>query len=222
VSWDAATYETVNDPHHEWAGEIIARADIQPGEVVLDAGCGGGGVTSRLLELTPNVIAVDADPAMAEKARHTLPASVPVLHQDLLELHLPEPVDVVFSCAVFHWITDHERLFERLHGVLKPGGRLIAQCGGKGNIANVLALVGDRPGRWLYAEPPETEERLLKAGFRDAHAWLEPKRARVDDMETFLRTVVLHSDPDGALTAARIAPHIDEIDYVRLNMEATA
>ena len=222
MSWDAATYETVNDPHHEWAAEIIARADIKPGEIVLDAGCGGGSVTRQLLELTPNVIAVDADPAMVEKARQTLPDSVPVYHQDLRELDIPEKVDVVFSCAVFHWITDHERLFERLHRVLKPGGRLIAQCGGKGNIANVLAIIGERPGRWLYADAPETEERLRSAGFRDARTWLEPKQTCVADMETFLRTVVLHSDPDAAATAARIAPQIDEIDYVRLNMEATA
>jgi trans-aconitate 2-methyltransferase len=221
-SWDATTYEKVNSPHHEWAREIVARANIQPGELVLDAGCGGGSVTQQLLELTPNVIAVDADAEMTRKARETLPESVPVHRQDLLELELDEKVDVVFSCAVFHWITDHDRLFERLHRVLRPGGRLIAQCGGKGNIAGVLDIIGERPGRWLYADGEETEARLRAAGFADARAWLEPKRTRVDDTETFLRTVVLHSDPDAAATAARIAPQIDEIDYVRLNMEATA
>jgi trans-aconitate 2-methyltransferase len=220
--WDAATYETVNNPHHEWAREIIARAAIEPGELVLDAGCGGGSVTGQLLELTPNVIAVDGDAAMVEQARATLPESVPVHHQNLFELELDEQVDVVFSCAVFHWITDHDRLFERLHRVLRPGGRLIAQCGGKGNIAGVLEIIGERPGRWLYADGAETEARLRAAGFGDAHAWLEPKPTRVDDMETFLRTVVLHSDPDAAATAARIAPQIDEIDYVRLNIEAIA
>jgi trans-aconitate 2-methyltransferase len=220
--WDAATYEKVNNPHHEWAREIVARARIEPDEIVLDAGCGGGSVTRQLLALTPNVIAVDADPAMVEKARATLPASVPVYHQDLLELEIPERVDVVFSCAVFHWITDHERLFDRLHRVLKPGGRLVAQCGGKGNIDGVLAIIGDRPGRWLYADGEQTEARLRAAGFSAAHAWLEPKPTRVEDTETFLRTVVLHSDPDAAATAARIAPQIDEFDYVRLNMEATA
>jgi trans-aconitate 2-methyltransferase len=222
TTWDAATYEKVNNPHHEWAREIIARAAIQPGERVLDAGCGGGSVTRQLLELTPNVIAVDGDAAMVEQARATLPESVPVHHQDLLALELDQKVDVVFSCAVFHWITDHDRLFERLHRVLRPGGRLVAQCGGDRNIAGVLEIVGERPGRWLYADGDETEARLRAAGFSDARAWLEPKPTRVDDMETFLRTVVLHSDPDAAATAARIAPQIDEIDYVRLNMEATA
>ena len=220
--WNATTYEQVNAPHHEWASAIIERAAIQPGEVVLDAGCGGGSITKRLLELTPSVIAVDADANMVAKARESLPPEVPVLHQDLLTLDLDQKVDVVFSCAVFHWITDHDRLFERLRGVLKPGGRLVAQCGGKGNIENVLAVVGERPGRWLYADGDETEARLRAAGFSDARAWLEPWPVKPADMVTFAETVILHQDPDRRANAEKIAAQLDEIDYVRLNMEASA
>jgi trans-aconitate 2-methyltransferase len=220
--WNADTYEKVNTPQQAWARSIVERAQIQAGEIVLDAGCGGGGVTQMLLELTPNVIAVDADPNMVEKARATLPESVPVYHQSLLELDIPEQVDVVFSCAVFHWITDHERLFERLHAVLKPGGRLVAQCGGEGNIQNVLDVVGERPGRWLYAGADETEERLRSAGFTDVRAWLEPMPTVPEDMATFIENVILHEDPDARANAERVAAQIDQIDYVRLNMEAKA
>jgi trans-aconitate 2-methyltransferase len=222
VSWDAATYEQVADPQAEWAREIVARSGIKHGDVVLDAGCGGGRVTRQLLELTPNVIAVDADTNMVGKARETLPESVPVYHQDLLELDIEQKVDVVFSCAVFHWITDHERLFERLHAVLKPGGRLVAQCGGHGNIQNVLDAVGERPGRWLYAKPEDTEARLRAAGFGDARAWLEPKPTYVPDMVRFVETVILHEDPDRRANAERVAARVDHIDYVRLNIEAAA
>lgn len=222
MSWDASTYERVADPQESWAREIIARSGIGGGDRVLDAGCGGGRVTRLLLELTDDVVAVDADPAMVERARATLPESVPVLQQDLLELQLDDPVDVVFSCAVFHWITDHERLFARLHAALEPGGRLVAQCGGKGNIAHVLEVSGGRAGRWLFAGPAETEQRLREAGFRSARAWLEPKPARPADMEAFLAAVVFHLDPDPRATAARVAPRIDSVDYVRLNIEATA
>jgi trans-aconitate 2-methyltransferase len=222
LTWDAETYEKVADPQAAWADEIIARSGIRDGDVVLDAGCGGGRVTLKLLELTPNVIAVDADPNMVEKARESLPESVPVYHQDLLELDIPDKVDVVFSCAVFHWITDHERLFERLHAALRPGGRLVAQCGGYGNIQNVLDVVGERPGRWLYAKPDDTEGRLRAAGFKDARAWLEPKPTVPSDMATFIATVILHKDPNAHENAERAAARIDHIDYVRLNMEATA
>jgi trans-aconitate 2-methyltransferase len=220
--WNAETYEKVASPQAAWAEEIIARSGIKPGDVVLDAGCGGGGVTQKLLELTPNVIAVDADANMVEKARATLPSSVPVYHQSLTELDIAERVDVVFSCAVFHWITDHERLFERLHAVLEPGGRLVAQCGGKGNIQTVLDIVGERPGRWLYAAPEETEQRLHAAGFANARAWLQPKPTVPADMVTFLETVILHEDDNARANAERVAAQIDHIDYVRLNMEATA
>ena len=221
-SWDASTYEQVASPQEAWAREIIARADLTPGERVLDAGCGGGRVTTLLLEQGVEVVAVDADAAMVAKARETLPDTVPVLHQDLLDLALDEPVDAAFSCAVFHWITDHERLFARLHAALRPGGRLVAQCGGHGNIARVLEHVGERPGTWLYATPEDTEERLRGAGFREARAWLEPKPTHVDDMETYLATVILHGQPDAREVAARVATHIDHLDYVRLNIEATA
>jgi trans-aconitate 2-methyltransferase len=220
--WNADTYEKVASPQAAWADEIIARSAIKPDDVVLDAGCGGGGVTRKLLELTPSVIAVDADPNMVAKARATLPESVPVYLQSLTELDIEERVDVVFSCAVFHWITDHERLFERLRAVLEPGGRLVAQCGGKGNIQNVLDVVGERPGRWLYAGPEETEERLRAAGFSDARTWLEPKPTIPGDMVTFLETVILHEDDNARANAERVAAQIDHIDYVRLNMEATA
>lgn len=221
-SWDAAAYEQVADPQERWAREIIARGGFRAGERVLDAGCGGGRVTRLLLETGADVVAVDADPAMVAKARETLPASVPVLEQDLLDLDLGEagPVDAVFSCAVFHWITDHDRLFARLRAALRPGGRLVAQCGGHGNIARVLEVVGERPGTWRYATAEETEERLRRAGFGEARAWLEPKPTHVDDMAAFLAAVVLHGRPDAREVAERAARQLDHLDYVRLNIDA--
>ena len=222
MSWDAATYEQVAGPQQAWAREIVARGDFRPGELVLDAGCGGGGVTRQLLETGVRVIAVDADAAMVAKARETLPPEVPVLRQDLTELSVDEPVDAVFSCAVFHWILDHDRLFERLYAALKPGGRLVAQCGGHGNIAKVIEAIGDRPGRWLYATAEETEERLTRAGFANVRAWLEPKPTHVPEMETYIATVMLHGQPDARETAQRAAAKLDHLDYERLNIEAVA
>src|SRR5215211_6781511 len=60
---------------------------------------------------------------------------VRVERQDLLSLEVEERVDLIFSTATFHWISDHDRLFENLARALKPGGRLVAQCGGEGNIS---------------------------------------------------------------------------------------
>jgi trans-aconitate 2-methyltransferase len=71
---------------------------------------------------------------MVERARARLGEDATILFQDLLELSLPEPVDVVFSNATFHWVADHDALFASLYRSLRPGGRLVAQCGGIGNI----------------------------------------------------------------------------------------
>src|SRR5437667_196289 len=81
-----------------------------------------------------DVIGVDASPSMVEKAREALGPDVEVFVCELTQLDLPEPVDAVFSNAVFHWVPDHEALFRRVFAALKPGGRLVAQCGGAGNI----------------------------------------------------------------------------------------
>jgi trans-aconitate 2-methyltransferase len=175
------------------------------GETVLDAGCGSGRVTKLLLEHGVRS-RVDADARWSPRPARRCPPKSPVLHQDLLELELDEPVDVSSRCAVFHWITDHERLFANLHAALRPGGRLVAQCGGHGNLDHVLSVVATRPGTWLYATPEDTERRLRDAGFSQARAWLEPKETHVDDMEAFLATVVLHGDPDAQAKAAKAAP----------------
>ncbi|MDQ5808748.1 MAG: methyltransferase domain-containing protein [Actinomycetota bacterium] len=225
MSWDAETYDKVADPQEQWAREILARAAFAPGQTILDAGCGSGRVTKLLLEQGVRVVAVDADPAMVEKARAELPPDVDVQRQDLLELELDEPVDGVFSCAVFHWITDHERLFARLRAALKPGGRLVAQCGGHGNIAKVVAAVPKRTSPWLYATPEGTERRLLAAGFSHARAWLEPKPTVVDDPETYVAAVCLHGHPQARELAPKVVAALGDpplLDYVRLNIDATA
>ena len=228
MNWDANTYDKVADPQEQWAREILARARFTPGTTVLDAGCGSGRVTKLLLDQGVAVVAVDADPAMVAKAREALGGRDGVLRveqQDLLELALDEPVDAIFSCAVFHWITDHERLFERLRAALEPGGRLVAQCGGHGNIAKVVAAVPDRPSPWLYATPEDTERRLRDAGFSEARAWLEPKPTTVAEPETYVAAVCLHGHPEAAELAPKVVAALGDppvIDYVRLNIEAVA
>ena len=222
--WDAKTYDRVADPQEAWAREIIARSGITASDHVLDAGCGSGRVTELLLALTPDVVGVDADAAMVDLARQRLGERVRVEHQSLLDLSLTESFDVIFSCAVFHWITDHQRLFERLHAHLKPGGRLVAQCGGHGNIARVLEVVGERPGTWLYATPEDTERRLRDAGFTQIKTWLEPKPTVPSDMVAFVETVILHGMPteEARPLAEKAAAELDSLAYVRLNLDATA
>jgi trans-aconitate 2-methyltransferase len=229
--WDAATYDRISTPQVAWAREVLERLPLRGDETVLDAGCGSGRVTELLLERVPGgrVVAVDGDRAMVAEARKRLGERATVWQSDLLELDVDEPVDAVFSNAVFHWVGDHARLFERLRAALRPGGRLVAQCGGKGNIDKVRAITGDGP--WLYADAEETEARLRAAGFRDVRAWLEPWPVVPPEPRTFLAAVCLRTVlPDlppaerDALLDRTLAALGDPptLDYVRLNIDAVA
>src|SRR5947199_3764587 len=101
--WDAATYDRVSDIQLSWALEQLERLPLAGDEVVLDAGCGSGRVTAELVQRVPRgrVYGVDQAPSMVEHAREALGDSATILEQDLTELSLPEPVDVIFSNATF-------------------------------------------------------------------------------------------------------------------------
>ena len=242
--WDAATYDRVSTGVQAvWADALLDRLALGPGESVLDAGCGSGKVTARLVELvgpTGNVFAVDVAPSMVAHTQQALGERVTALCQELTELALPEPVDAIFSNATFHWIPDHPALFNRLFAALKPGGRLVAQCGGLGNI-NAFRLLADEiahdepfapyfadwTGVWNYADAPETAARLTAAGFDEVRTWLEEKPTPLDDPKPFVRTVCLvrHLDRIPADLQDRFIdtvldryPRPFVLDYVRLNM----
>jgi trans-aconitate 2-methyltransferase len=240
--WDAVTYDRISDPQFGWALEQLERLTLEGDEVVLDAGCGSGRVTAELAERVPRgrVYGVDASPAMVEHAQQALDDRATILCQDLVALQLPEPVDVVFSNATFHWIHDHDGLFAAIHRSLKPGGRLLAQCGGRGNIdafrraadevAAEQAFASHFEGwqrPWNYATAEETADRLTRVGFTTVETWLEPKR--VHPQRLFVETVCLlrHLEP---LPPELRHPFVDRVldrvgeplvlDYVRLNMSA--
>lgn len=245
--WDAASYDRVSGPQVAWAEAVIDRLRLDGDEVVLDAGCGSGRVTWLLAERLPRgrVVAVDASPSMVELARAALESDrAEVLEAQLTELRLREPVDAVFSNAVFHWVADHDALFARLHAALRPGGRLAAQCGGAGNVERFHTVarevgaegpfaehLGGWTGPWYFAEAEETAARLKRAGFVEVRTWLEPSPVVPELAEEYLRTVCLGHHLErlpGDLRAAYVRAVAErcgqpmELDYVRLNMVARA
>ena len=239
--WDARTYDRVADPQTRWGTVVLDRLPLAGDERVLDAGCGSGRVTELLAERLPNgrVVALDGSPSMVDAARERLARFGDRIEYVVADLGQPLPidgqVDAVLSTAVFHWVPDHDALFRNLAAVTRPGGRLVAQCGGAGNIASVLSVLSRIGDGWLgdkhFETPLATTRRLDAAGYVDIECWLtdEPTRfERGEPLETFLRTVVLGSHVARLPPEARdafvheVAEGLAEpvIDYVRLNILA--
>lgn len=136
---------------------------------------------------------------------------------------------------------DHGQLFASLYGALRPGGRLVAQCGGRGNIADLRRIADDVAARppfapwfqgwsppWYYAGPEETARRLESAGFAEVHAWLEAWPVVPADPAEYLATILgpqvqhlpenLRENYLGAVLEG--LPEPITVGYVRLNLEA--
>jgi trans-aconitate 2-methyltransferase len=196
-NWDARTYDRVADPQTRWGRVVLDRLPLTGDERVLDAGCGSGRVTELLAQRVPDgsVVALDASDAMVDAARQRLAPygdRIEFVVADLGEpLPLAEPVDAILSTATFHWVPNHDALFANLAAVVRPGGWLVAQCGGAGNIASIRFEVG---------EPFETFLRTVILG---AHV----QRLPADEREAFVRSV-----------AERLPEPV--VDYVRLNITA--
>src|SRR3954462_3408906 len=142
--WDGAAYQKLSEPQFRWGLAVLERMDLSGDETVLDLGCGSGRLTAKLLDRLPRGrgIAVDASPSMLEQARAQLATygeRVQFIESDALQLELDQVTNVVFSTATFHWILDHAKLFRVIFHALKPGGRLVAQCGGGANLAILKA-----------------------------------------------------------------------------------
>jgi trans-aconitate 2-methyltransferase len=224
-----------------WGASVVDRLPLEGNERVLDAGCGTGRVTAVLAERLPNgrVIALDGSRSMIEQARDRLATFGDRIEYVVADLGSPlpihRPIDAILSTATFHWVPDHDALFRNLAAVLRPRGRLVAQCGGVGNIASIQAVLATIGDGWLgdvhFETPEATARRLEAAGFVDVDCWLSDEPTTFEPgepFETYLRTVVLGShvarlpESERAAFVKEVASRLAEprIDYVRLNIRA--
>jgi trans-aconitate 2-methyltransferase len=204
--WKSADYHRLSDPQFSWGLKVLKKLQgfrLRGDEHILDAGCGSGRVTAELLRAFPraSVTGIDASENMVNEARNTLASfgqRVSIERMDLLDLSVEKTFDVVFSTAVFHWIKDHECLFANLFRALRPGGVLLAQCGGGPNLKKVreradkvrslpqFALFFENWERiWEYPMPEVESQRLRMAGFIEVQANLEEAPTTLADEQTF-------------------------------------
>jgi trans-aconitate methyltransferase len=213
VEWDATAYDKLSDPQFSWGMKLLATLPLRGNETILDAGCGSGRLTEELLKSLPTgrVVALDLSGNMLQAAQERLAwAGKRVLFQrcDLSNFRLPEPVDGIFSNAAFHWVPDHDSMFPALFRALKPGGWLIAQFGGEGNLAKLksrtrelcnvepfVQYMKEFSDGAHYETEVTTRHRMESAGFVEAETARHPEPVHFSDgdsMKMFVSKVNLH------------------------------
>ena len=142
INWDAKGYKENFSFVHEYGEDVVSLLKSPKGAAVLDLGCGNGALSVKLLEKGYKVIGMDASEAMLEIAKAQYP-HMTFLQGDACSFHLKEPLDAIFSNAVFHWIdaSMHPHMLCHLAGQLKTGGELVCEFGGNGCAETVHAAL---------------------------------------------------------------------------------
>src|SRR5215472_6372145 len=131
--WNSALYDEKHSFVWKLAAGVLELLEPKPGERILDLGCGTGHLTEKIAEAGARVVGVDRSPEMIRQAEEKYPA-LRFEVMDARELTLDGPFDAVFSNATLHWIKEPERVISGIAKILKPGGRFVAEFGGKGNV----------------------------------------------------------------------------------------
>ncbi|MSU88954.1 methyltransferase domain-containing protein [Rhodobacteraceae bacterium 2CG4] len=164
------------------AADLLDTLAPQPGEAILDLGCGDGVLTARIAAAGASVTGLEPDPALAAAARAR---GIAVLERDAHQPFGAAAYDAVFSNAALHWMRAPETVHANIARALRPGGRLVAEQGGFGNIAAIVtamkaALQAERlPERarnpWDFPSPTLQRERLERAGLQVTEMRLFPR-----------------------------------------------
>lgn len=175
MNWNAAAYQDQHSYVWQHGESLLAQLKPQLEERILDLGCGTGQLTEQISASGAAVIGLDSDPAMIDQARDNYP-DIAFQVADAADFQLSEPVDAVFSNAVLHWVTQAEPAAHCIAAALKPGGRFVAELGGKGNVQTILTALAEVSGRslnpWYFPSLGEYAALLESAGLTVVYAHL--------------------------------------------------
>jgi trans-aconitate methyltransferase len=243
--WDARLYDDKHSFVWKHGAALLELLAAQPGERILDLGCGTGHLTAQIAAAGASVIGIDAAPAMIDEARRTYP-SLTFTVGDARDFSFPEPFDAVFSNAVLHWIKEPELVLAAVNRALKPEGRFVAEFGGKGNVRQIadallwaIADLGLNPVElpWYFPSVGEYAGLLEKHGLEVIYAVLFDRPTPLEGeaglrhwIEMFAHSV-LNIVPEGQRTEFlrhvedQLRPHLQRdgtwiADYRRLRVVA--
>jgi len=225
--WNAEQYDSRHYYVTDYGTSLVGLLEPKPGERILDFGCGTGRLTQEIAASGADVLGIDSSPDMISVARSKYP-SVKFEVADGMTFRSNEPFDAVFSNAVLHWVRPPEKAVESIAAALKPGGRLIAEFGGKGNTASIVEAVGSHP--WYYPSIPEYASLLEDYGLETVTAVLFPRPTPVngesgmrDWLKMFTSSFVAEErfpEIESKLRSKLYQDGVWYIDYVRLRITA--
>ncbi len=245
-AWDPSLYQAAHSFVWERSADLLDLLDPQPGERILDVGCGTGQLTAKIAESGAQVLGIDNSEEMIGAARSNYPG-VRFEVADVRTYQSREPFDAVFSNAALHWVKPPEQAAESISTSLNTGGRFIAEFGGKHNVSAILAAVNSAfripqsaiQNPWYFPSVGEYATLLESVGIEVTHAFHFPRFTPLEGGEDGLRnwlamfggafTESVSKDRlESALPAieshARPALYKDgqwHADYVRLRIRAT-
>jgi trans-aconitate 2-methyltransferase len=248
MKWNARLYDDKHNFVFRFGEDVVQLLNPRQGERILDLGCGTGYLTNLIAQAGARVTGIDNSPAMLEIAR----ASYPDLDFHVMsatDFHFNSPFDAVFSNAVLHWVLEKENAIDHIYHALCPGGRLILEMGGKGNIEDILVATRNTLARhgyysnaaiqpWYFPSLAEYTTLLEHRGFRiqfaahfDRPTPLQDTHDGIKDWIRMFGSAFFTNIPND-----RIDPILDEIqealkpthykdhtwfaDYKRLRIEA--
>jgi len=208
-TWNPRDYAKHSRSQESWARELLTLVELQPDDVVLDVGCGDGRISASIAARVPHgrVVGVDLSAEMVAHAaaQHGPPSVLNLRFEqaDAAALKFEPEFSVVFSNAVLHWVQDQRAAVHGIARALRPGGRFVAQCGGHGNVADVIASFEHvaRGPRWLrngrmsaaagklpyrFHTATTYDGWLKEAGLQIQECRLIPKEMVHDNLNTFV------------------------------------
>ncbi|MFC6974602.1 class I SAM-dependent methyltransferase [Halomicroarcula sp. GCM10025709] len=183
--WDATEYDRDHAFVAQYGRDLLELLAPEPGERILDIGCGTGHLTAAIADRGAEVVGIDAAPEMVEQARAAHPDCT-FRQADIREYDPDRPFDAVFSNAALHWIPgpDHDAVLSTVADALSPDGRFVAEFGGHGNVAAITDAL---------------ESALADRGYERSHPWYFPSvgayAPRVESHGLELRLVRLFDRP---------------------------
>jgi SAM-dependent methyltransferase len=241
-TWSAESYGTHARFVSDLAVAVLEWLAPEPGERILDLGCGDGALTKAIAEAGATVVGVDGSWDMLEAARAL---GIDARLMDGEALTFKKEFDAVFSNAALHWMTRPERVIEGVARALKPGGRFVAEFGGHGNVAAIATAIravarrfgadAETAAPWFFPSAEVYASLLEEGGFTVRRIGLFARPTPIKSgMEAWLRVFRKsffeefgeRSEEVLAEVVALLAPALRDArgnwtaDYVRLRVEA--